>query len=243
MDLFNLELFDGHAIFQYENDIILVDTGSPISLRDQPAFSFLGETFNCSRSYGPASVSSISQQIGKEITMLMGNDILKKFGVMLDYRKKQIGFDSEPMLSYYADLGDSDDCREIPLEFDGLVKVKVGVHGQSCKMYLDTGARIGYVATRITGTMAPIRNTTDHHPTMGVFETPVFSLDTSLDPDINFSSEYGHLPAQLENAFLRGELAGILGYDFFNQYQVWLYLSQNALKACPFENTDIDKIF
>lgn len=235
MHQFELELFDGHAIFNYENDIILVDTGAPLSIRDQSNFSFLGETFRCSPSYGPANAASISRQIGKDITLLMGNDILKKFGVMLDYRKKQIGFDDEPMLSFFADIGEPEDCQEIPLEYDGLVKVKVDVHGQSCKMYLDTGARIGYVAKRITGTMPPLRTTTDHHPTMGVFNTPVFSLETSLGTGIEFQSEYGHLPTQLENAFLRGELAGILGYDFFNQYQVWLYLSKNTMKVSPFQ--------
>jgi hypothetical protein len=210
---YELQIIDGHPIFNSGKQIILLDTGSPVTLTNDQNLLFENRTFDVQRSMGGANIAHVSDLLGFPIHVLLGSNIISQFHVCVDYKNGSVTFSDDPINEErnFVALGKT---MGLPV-----VNAKVDTH--DLKFYLDTGARLSYLHSDFTLMHKTGRIEEDFYPGLGKFETPVFSMNTEVSNEI-FETKFGHLPKNLETMFLSGDIKGILGFDFFNNYGVEL---------------------
>jgi hypothetical protein len=206
-----LQIIDGHPVFSNNKQIILLDTGSPVTLCDEKNLLFEERTFTTQKSMGVANIAHISELLGFPIHVLLGSDIIGQFHVYIDYKNHSVEFSDDPI-----DKG----RNLVALNKEMGIPVVTGkVDGHEYKFYLDTGARLSYLHSALTLMYKAIGMEEDFYPGLGKFDTPVFNIETEVSNE-RFDTKFGNLPKHLENAFLSGNIKGILGFDFFNSYAV-----------------------
>jgi len=222
---FTINPFDHHILIEDENRTLLIDTGSPVTLFHGEEFEFLGT--RVSKGLLPVSPDAIGELLGMHIDALVGCDLLKHFAVLFDCHQGTITFSDEEL-----SLPDSE-C--IPLSSTlGLPKVSLQMMGHDGRFFLDTGAKISYVKENVLNGLTPDGQDTDFYPGFGQFETPVYSVLTSIGHQ-EFTANYGVLPSLLETSLLSlTGTSGIIGYDFFSHFTVLLDLKNKTLllKEC-----------
>jgi hypothetical protein len=220
MKTFELELFEGHPIIRDDNNTILIDTGSPVTLHHEGSLSFCSQELNVITNYMGLTVSGISNMLGMPLTTLMGTDSLSRYNLKLDYRNSVAVF-----MDQSETEGDGvfqmSSFMEIPI-------LEVTIQGNSIKVFLDTGAKISYLLPRYTAPFESLGIEKDFYPTIGEFNTPVFEINTHFEQH-DFAVKYGNLPPLLEQTLMMGGVQGILGYDFFNRFSVVLNLREGKL--------------
>jgi hypothetical protein len=208
---YELQIIDGHPIFSSGKQIVLLDTGSPVTLSDDQNLLFENRTFDVQRSMAAANIAHVSELLGFPIQVLLGSDIISQFHVYVDYKNSSITFSDDPI---------NEGRNFVALSKTmGLPVVNAKVDTHDLKFYLDTGARLSYLHSDFTRMYKAVRIEEDFYPGLGKFETPVFSMETEVCNE-KFETKFGHLPKNLETMFLSGGIKGILGFDFFNNYGV-----------------------
>ena len=89
MRTFEIDLYDGHLIFENNGQKILLDTGSPTTISRSNIFNFMDVEHPCATSMG-IDVEKISDLIGYRIDTLLGLDILRKYYIEIDYKNKKV---------------------------------------------------------------------------------------------------------------------------------------------------------
>ena len=220
MTTFRLQLINSHAVISSGADRILIDTGCTKTIHNTPSLQFLGQNFNCSTNFMGVNSASLSAMLGSPVTTLMGMDILSQFKVLFHYQEGFMGFSKEaiPMKGYF-----------IPFtKVMGIPIIELEVLGQKLKFFLDSGAKLSYLATAYTAGLNPQGEDTDFYPGHGTFQTPVYELDATLvDP---FPVRFGNLPPQMSALLSMGNVQGIIGYDLFNRFKVMMDIYGNQLQ-------------
>ena len=217
---FTINSFDKHLIIEDNGNTYLIDTGSPFSVHDGDTLEFCGHQFP--RSMAPCSPNDISSLLGMHVDALVGYNVLKHFAVLFDYGKSEITFSDEGL--------SLPDAEAIPVDTSfGVPKVKMSLLGHEGLFFLDTGAKISYVASATTHGLTPDETDTDFYVGYGDFETPIFHLETTITGK-PFLVRYGNLPKLLECTLMGlSGTKGVIGYDFFNTFKVLLDYRTNQM--------------
>lgn len=220
MTTFELDLIDGHAIIRSGDDVILVDTGAPSSMHIRPTLTFCSNEYPCAQTYLNLTPDRLSNLIGTRITTLLGADILSRYKVLFDYRNRSIQF-SEDELRFEGQ-------EQRISTYSGIPIVEFELNGQRLKFFLDTGARLSYLAKDLTKGLDRVGTETDFYPSVGRFETDCYLATTRIGGD-SFTVKYGVLPPEIAYLLFAGT-RGIMGFDFFNQFKAMLDLNRRLLK-------------
>jgi hypothetical protein len=221
MPTISLTLFDGHPIIHDGNSIILIDTGAPSTIHTANALNFCGQEYNCTTNFLGLTISTITQMLGMEITTLLGADILSDFVVLFDYANKTVTFERETI---------DFEGNEIQFTtFQSIPRVQLSVGENTYSFFLDTGAKLSYLASNVTDGHETTGKLQDFYPGFGVFETDCFAIPTRIG-DTTFQVNYGNLPALLQMTLMMGSVDGIIGYDFFANFQVYIDFQNQRLK-------------
>ncbi len=220
---FTINNFDKHLIIEDNGKTYLIDTGSPFSIHDG-TLEFCGQQFP--RSMAPCSPDDISNLLGMHVDALVGFNVLRHYAVLIDYGNSEITFSDEGL--------SLPDATALPINTGfGVPKVKMSLLGHEGLFFLDTGAKISYVASETTNGLTPDGTDTDFYPGVGDFETPIFNLDTTI-ADKTFKVRYGNLPRMLERSLMGlSGTKGVIGYDFFNNFKVLIDYRENQLYLLP----------
>lgn len=226
---YKIDLYDGHLLIKEDGKTLLLDTGSPVSLTDLSSFSFSGHEFSGHRNLGGKGISEVSEQLGKDIDVLVGMDVLHLFTLLIDYKNLILGvyeqnptefIDEWPVSLYKVAMG----AITIPMTVDGHI-----LH-----FALDTGAKISYINNRVTSSDTPIENRQDFNPLLGYFSTPIFPKIVKVG-DVDFLCNFGNLPQMAEMPLSMMGIDGVIGFDLFKAFKVCLdfknhvmYLSEYA---------------
>ena len=209
---FPINLVDGHLLISDNDNIILVDTGSPMTVHNAHSLHFLGREFKTHTSILGSKVSDLSKLAGIEFSTLLGMDILTQYKVLFDYENRHLTFLSPDEAGMEG--------TEIPLlNLMGAVGVQVGVAGQEYVMAVDTGAPLSYISESVTSDMQPVGEKEDFHPMAGRYTTPVYEAESEV-AGRTFTVSYGNLPALLALPLQVGSIDGVIGYDFFKSFKV-----------------------
>ncbi len=221
MKTFNLTSFDGHPIIHNNNNVILIDTGAPSTIHITDSLTFLANTYSTTTDYMGMSIAAISEQLGMNITSLMGIDILSEYQLLIDYQNNNIGF-SKNKIDLHG--------KEISItSIIGVPIIELVIDGKKLKFFLDTGAKLSYLSNTITNNYKSTGTEKDFYPGVGEFETNCYKITTTIGEN-SFKVKYGNLPQLLQMTLMLGGTDGIMGYDFFNNFKVMLDLNNNLLK-------------
>lgn len=220
-----------HLIIEDNENVILIDTGSPITVHVTNEFEFLGEKHNVTSNYMGIDIAKLSTRIGRKITTLLGTDILSKFSVIFDCQKSRIHFDHLP---------ETTQTDGLPIElFSEIPIVNFKIEGMPLKAFLDTGAQISYLREDVTSKYEKSGVSNDFHPTIGSFVTNTFDIKTELNNN-KFDVKYGNLPLSIKPLLEIANVDAILGYDFLKNFVVRLNLRDRRMIAVNYE---VDKFF
>lgn len=220
MKQFQLSLFDGHPIIKDGENIILVDTGAPMTIHTAAELTFLSDQYRCSTNYMGLTAAKISEMLGTEITTLLGADILSNYQLLLDYQQQVIAFAKAEIQL----LGTT-----LPItQFMGIPIIELVIDQQKLKFFLDTGAKLSYLSARMTRNYESVGTAEDFYPGVGQFTTDCFEIPTRLG-DHKFLVQYGNLPTLLQMTLTLGGTDGVIGFDFFNSFKLVLDLKNNSM--------------
>lgn len=220
--IFDIQIFDKHLIIENQNNIILVDTGSPVTLHDAPLLNFCERDFPSASKNQLTSIDEISSLLGKKITTLLGIDVLSKFNCIFDYRKAKLTL-SEDKIPFE---GESIRFTQI----SGIPVLEFHVFDQKSRFFLDTGAKISYLNSDLTKHLLSKSTQSDFYPGIGPFETPCFEIITQFGQH-RFNVLYGNLPKMMESMLESNQINGIIGFDFFNNFRVMIDFENQVLKV------------
>ena len=217
---YTINNFDKHLIIEDNGKTYLIDTGSPFSVHNGDMLEFCGQQFP--RGMAPCSPNDISDLLGMHVDALVGYNVLKHFAVLLDYGKGEITFSDEGL--------SLPDAVAIPVDTSfGVPKVKMSLLGHEGLFFLDTGAKISFVASATTNGLTPDETDTDFYVGYGDFETPIFNLETTIAGK-SFRVRYGNLPKLLECTLMGlSGTKGVIGYDFFSSFKVLIDYRTNQM--------------
>jgi hypothetical protein len=221
MKTFPLQIFKGHPIIQDGDNIILIDTGAPSTIHVSDGLNFLSENFSCTSNYMGLTASKLSEHLGMQVTTLLGTDVLSKYKILLDYRNLQVSFSKDDIPFEGTEIGISN--------FMGIPIIELEVNSQPLKFFLDTGAKLSYLSEDFTNGYASVGTEEDFYPGVGQFETECYDIPTSLGAN-DFLVRYGNLPFMLQMTLMLGGTDGIIGFDFFNTFEVMIDLKNETLK-------------
>ena len=98
----------------------------------------------------------------------------------------------------------------------------------NCEAFLDTGAKLSYVAKSLISSYSPCGVEKDFYPGMGEFETQVYQVPFQIGRN-KVTLRCGVLPGLLEKAlFITGKL-GIIGTEIFEKFEVHLALPEHGM--------------
>lgn len=211
---FDINLVDGHLLIGDNGNIILVDTGSPVTIHKAQTLDFLGRDFRVHTSIMGKGIGDISQLAGIDFTTLLGMDVLSQYRVLFDYEGRK--------LTFLTEEEDGIDGTAYPLmDILGMKVLDMEISGQHLKMAVDTGAPLSYVDRDVTDCLESAGEKEDFNPMVGRYRTPVYTLETVFGGR-SFAVTYGNLPTILAMSLKLGEVGGVIGYDFFRSFKVML---------------------
>lgn len=220
----NLEIRSGVPIITYKNEVILVDTGSPITIHSTGNLHLFDQNYQVASNYGSVNIQSISRDLGFPITAILGMDIMRNFQLIFNYPIRQISFMQNESL-------DDVHGEEIPVAIHhGLPVLSIVLPSGEIPVFLDTGANLSYLRSELTRTdYKNMGQREDFHPFVGRFSTTVYSIYTDMGSH-SFYVDFGNLPPRLDHflGLINGN-NGILGYDFFKQFKLCLDVPNGRL--------------
>lgn len=214
---FKIDFVEGHLLIRDNENIILVDTGSPVTMHKESTLSFLGREHRVLNK----GVDYLSRLAGVEFTTLMGMDILSQYRVVFDYENEEITFLT------HDEAGLEGVEMALP-SLMGMILVNMQIAGRQCLMALDTGAPVSYLDDSITRGMQPVGEKEDFHPMAGRYVTPVYELEAEVGGK-TFSATFGNLPTVMALQLKLLGVDGVIGYDFFKSFKVMIDVAGSKL--------------
>ena len=105
--------------------------------------------------------------------------------------------------------------QAIPLEYRlGIPVTDAMVGGNATSLFVDTGAKYGYLREDLLRQFPVVNRVRDFHPSLGEFDTSLHRVELAIG-DLRFESEFGRLPPELAKALQFTGVQGILGNDLF----------------------------
>ncbi|MGM9869524.1 MAG: hypothetical protein ACI30R_07875 [Sodaliphilus sp.] len=222
---FDIELFDGHLIFANNEQLILVDTGSPVSISRSSELNFMDRQHRVTNNLNGNTIDSFSEFLQKDIDVLLGMDIMAAYSVRVDYAGKKISFSTEEFSTEgfsAIKMGNLLGCIFIPLS----------VGQKALNFALDTGAKISYIARAYTSGETAIETRNDFSPLIGRFTTPIYQTTANIH-GTPFPVKFGEMQPLFENLLRMMNVEGIIGYDLFAQFTIILNFPKSTLHFRP----------
>lgn len=216
---FEIDLYDRHLIIKEGGNVVLIDTGNPVSLTDRENFDFMGVSYPGCRSIGDKGIGVVSEQLGRKIDILVGLDVLNNYIINIDYANRLLEIADEPF---------EKDGSVVSMHKGrmGVLTIPMSVDGKVLNFALDTGAKISYVNRKVTANDSCVKYLEDFNPLFGYFSTPIFNKTVGVGDQV-FQCEFGNLPNMAELSLSMLGIDGVIGYDLFNTFNVTLDFLNN----------------
>lgn len=218
---FDIDFYDGHLIINNDGQKVLVDTGSPVSIGRSNHFLFMDQEHNCMTSYLGQDINAFAEMIGYDIDVLMGMDVIGNYNMLTDYKSAKVTFSTE-------DIPFESVCIISIAQTKGVFFVVLKVKGEDVRLFLDTGAKISYIAETYTSGETAIEVLEDFYPMIGQFTTPIYAMEASIGGQ-SFPVKFGKLPKLIALPLQMVGIEGIIGYDLFSKYKVLLDFHNNRM--------------
>ncbi|HQY68720.1 MAG TPA: hypothetical protein PLD38_15700 [Pyrinomonadaceae bacterium] len=213
---FTFEEFDGHILANIDDNVCLIDTGSPVTFGAGSLPSMGNPTIM--EGLRGKGVTELGTLLGKPFDILIGTDILGKHSFLVDSNARTITFD----------VTDRIEGVEVRLESIGVPILSGRVDGQDVRLALDTGAKVTFLMPSLVAGGEVVGHYDDFYITCGAFTCGNYRKAVGL-ADVTLDLIVGELPPDLENGLGSIGIDGILGNDIFNHYPKVLYDLPNGI--------------
>lgn len=212
MEEYPIHTIDNLIVATIKERRVLIDTGSPYSLGDGRAFSFLNKQYNFPTSFMGLDVSQLNQFLSTKIDILLGGDVLSKIVFMIDWDKSIIQI-SSTRLEFEGVSVPVVLFMDIPI-----IDLRVG--NENIKAFLDTGSRLSYLDSEIIRNYNSIGNASDFYPGVGQFSTSLYEIPIMFANDTR-KMTFGKLPELLQKKVMEAGTKSILGNEVFKYYKIY----------------------
>ena len=208
---FNIILSRDHILINSDGDILLVDTGSPMSFHENGSIHLGGEVFPVSTSLMRVDSAYVADKVRQPVSGLLGMDIIGRLGMKIDIPGGKLSFSPS-----------TDGMSRVPSGRGlGYMSMEMTLAGRPARVILDTGAPTSYVSESVTSGLNPVGRVTDFNPLVpgDTFEAPVFEFPASFAGN-EFTMRAGHLPDTLQMTLSLFSVDGVVGMEILKRYPV-----------------------
>lgn len=213
--IYNVNLIKDHIIINYNEQNLLLDTGSPASFHSSGFINLCGEDIAVNTSLTGVSSNYLSSKVGINIDGLLGMDIINRYPILIDIRCGLILVDDDAV--YLRKLKQF----EMGSFGQGLIAIEMMVNNRNVRMIVDTGAPTSYINESIVSGITSEGEVEDFHPFIGDFSTNTYRCDVNILPEIETHNQvFGVLPNLLGKALSMLNVDGIIGIDLFKRFRI-----------------------
>jgi hypothetical protein len=200
----SLYTHEGHIFVQVGSELLLLDTGAPMSFGTEPELTIAGKRFSVSDSFMGLTAESLSRYVGTPTSGLIGADILGSFDIIIDAPANSITF-STAQLEFNG--------QSISLDlFMGIPIVSANIVDAEHRMFFDTGAQISYLQHEVLSCFPGAGLVTDFYPGIGQFQTETHTVNLRVG-GMPFTVRCGRLPELFGMTLMMAGTQGILGNE------------------------------
>lgn len=211
MHEYPLVMFGGHLLIRHERQMLLLATGSPVSVGRGERCRFLGRKFPVQLRYNGLTTEQLSEHVGTRIDVVLGADVLARFAVTIDAETSRVVFDDERALHR---------GRGVPLEtIGGIPVVDVGLAGRALRTLFHTGATVSCLQGVDTRPYPFVGVARDFYPGLGEFATELRRVPLTFG-DQAVGLICGMLPPTLARSLLLAGVHGIVGTNLLQSFKV-----------------------
>ena len=205
-----------HLLFDNGQGLLLVDTGSPVSLHRDGYIDIMHKRHDVPKSYMTVNPHFLTEKVGVEIAGLLGMDIICKYQVWIDVATGVDFLDFESVdngLPY---------CRQVAtFNVAGIPGIIVEINGRRVRLLFDTGAPVSYIADSFIAGTPVVDTVEDFSPlTGGESYTVDLHLLTTGFAGETFDVAYGSMPPTVAMLLKAYGADGIIGYDLMSKFRV-----------------------
>jgi hypothetical protein len=223
METHPLQIFDDHPIARIDGKHCLVDTGSPVSIGEQPLW-LLGAQRPLQRDVMGLTAAGLSEMVGTPIDALLGADVLHAGPFLFDWNHGTIGFSRAPIPFEGAAVP----TRRVM----GIPIVTFRFGEEAVSGFLDSGAKLSYMPADRTSGLPPDGEAEDFYPGFGRFTTNTVRATVELG-GYPFEARFGVLPDMLVMTLGLTGVSWILGSDVFKRFRVLVDLAASRVAVAP----------
>lgn len=219
-----LETHGGHLFLRFNEGLLLLDSGSPLSFGKPSSLEVAGYTFDLADQFLGLTPTLLSGYVGVECLGLVGSDILGVFDVIIDAMQNIVIFSKDPLAYYH---------NAIPIDFLMGIPILTAIIGSdSFRMFFDTGAQISYLQDAILFDYPPAGQVQDFYPGFGEFMTETHLVEMQVGESY-FSLRCGRLPDLLGMTLMLTDVQGILGNECLRGRKVGYFPRRRVLDLGP----------
>ena len=223
METCPLEIFEDHPIARIDGKRCLVDTGSPVSIGEQPIW-LLGAQHALQRSVMGLTAAGVSEMVGTPIDALLGADVLHAGPFLVDWNHGTIAFSRTPIPFEGAAVP----TRRVM----GIPIVTFRHGGEPVSGFLDSGAKLSYMPAERAAGLPSDGEAEDFYPGFGRFTTDTVRAPVELG-GFPFEARFGVLPDMLAMTLGLAGVSWILGSDAFKRFRVLVDLAASQVAVAP----------
>ena len=199
----------------------IIGTGSPRSFSELPTLELDGVSLNMAASFAGLSAATLSAFIGLPVTGLLGIDVLKRFDIEFDLPSSQIMLSSNPV-AWYGTV--------VPLQtYQGLPILDAVIGGQNARAFLETGAKLSYLADASLVNYPATGVFEDFYPGIGQFEVDTYRVPVEIGGR-NFEIRFGVPTTQVLSMLRMAGVTAILGNEIFQNHKIGFQPRQNSFQ-------------
>ncbi|MGN0844343.1 MAG: hypothetical protein ACI4QT_03885 [Kiritimatiellia bacterium] len=209
----DLKLFDGHIIANLADGDFLIDTGSLESFSRTGSLIFCGRNENVPKVLmGMVDAEDLSDLVGIALDGLIGMDILSQHSIV--FAGEEMFVDECPIPDEgFSIIGEN--------SFMGIPMASLKLNEHFVKVFIDTGAKISYLAPPLLEAYGVEETLQDFYPGLGRFSVDLSSVRFEI-AGFPMTGKFGRLPPMLQMTLTMGGAQGILGHDLFSHFLVRL---------------------
>jgi hypothetical protein len=226
IEQYSIDLIDDHVIVKREGQRMLLDTGSPMSFGASPTLQLLGQDYVLQPQHPRTTIAQLAEQVGTPLDALLGQDILGGLYYVLDWRGRTLSVSPAP-LPFQGQ-------RFAVEKLGGLPVLTITLGQQRLRVFVDTGAKLSYLAAGLADRHPLSDQASDFYPGFGVFTTSLHTIPLHIGR-LNLEVQFGVLPARLQATLLGDHADGILGSDLLKACRVYFALPENQIGLAIYE--------
>lgn len=220
----SIELVDNHVIVLLGGQRVLLDTGSPMSFGNLPTLRLLGQDYPLQPRHPNTTIAQLAEQVGAPLDALLGQDILGALYYVIDWHGQTVRFSPSPLPF---------EGQRFPVEkIAGIPLLNISLSGQSLRVFVDTGAKLSYLAPNLVAGQSSTAEASDFYPGFGAFMTPLYQMPVHIG-GLSLNVAFGGLPPRLHASLLGDRAEGILGSDLLRAFQVYFALPESRIGLMP----------